>query len=149
MSGGVFKIHIVRDTPCSVASDALRMFDDEIRLCFAPCAAIEFPNDVWYQTQLRLIYRLLYLLLTCCCYLYCLIDILGLWQCCTLSMQGQCPTTRSSFPNHYIYSRICSGKSHTKEGLVKEDHDAILCSFANRARRLSVMQRPGLMTIRW
>ncbi|KAL5494266.1 hypothetical protein EMCRGX_G015563 [Ephydatia muelleri] len=29
-----------------VASDALRMFDDEIRLCFAPCAAIEVPIDV-------------------------------------------------------------------------------------------------------
>ena len=107
-------IHIVRDTPRSVASDALRMFDDEIRLCFALCAAIEFPNDVWYQTQLGLMHG-------------------GLGHCTfsrhaaatfiasltssdfgsadkkfTFSMQGQCPTARSPFPNHYMYSRIFS-----------------------------------------
>ena len=40
----------------SVASDALRMFDDEIRLCFAPCAAIEVPMTVGYHAQLGLMY---------------------------------------------------------------------------------------------
>ena len=39
-------------TPPNVASDALMMFDDEIRQYLSLCAAIEVANDVWCQAQL-------------------------------------------------------------------------------------------------
>ena len=53
MCGGFCRmVHIARVTP---PSDALRMLDDEIRQCFALCAAIEVTNDVQCQTQLDLI----------------------------------------------------------------------------------------------
>ena len=47
-------VHIARVTPPSLASDALRSFDEEVQQCFALCTAIEFPNGAWCQAQLGL-----------------------------------------------------------------------------------------------
>ncbi|KAL5477904.1 hypothetical protein EMCRGX_G024759 [Ephydatia muelleri] len=42
---------ISRVTPPSLASDALRSFDEEVQQCFALCTAIEVPNGAWCQAQ--------------------------------------------------------------------------------------------------
>eukprot|EP00731_Ephydatia_muelleri_P016621 Em0009g1045a len=47
-------VHIARVTPPSLASDALRSFDEEVQQCFALCTAIEVPNGAWCQAQLGL-----------------------------------------------------------------------------------------------
>eukprot|EP00731_Ephydatia_muelleri_P022813 Em0015g396a len=47
-------VHIARVTPPSLASDALRSFDEEVQQCFALCTAIEVPNEAWCQAQLGL-----------------------------------------------------------------------------------------------
>ena len=47
-------VHIARVTPPSLASDALKYFDEEVKHCFALCSAIEVPNDAWCLAQLRL-----------------------------------------------------------------------------------------------
>ena len=44
-------VHIARVTPPSLASDALRSFDEEVQQCFALCTAIEVPNGAWCQAQ--------------------------------------------------------------------------------------------------
>ena len=45
-------IHIARVTPPSLASDALRSFDEEVKQCFAMCSAINVTNDAWSEPQL-------------------------------------------------------------------------------------------------
>eukprot|EP00731_Ephydatia_muelleri_P026462 Em0018g562a len=47
-------VHIARVTPPSLASDALRSFDEEVQQCFALCTTIEVPNGAWRQAQLGL-----------------------------------------------------------------------------------------------
>ena len=47
-------VHIARATPPSLASDALRSFDEEVQQCFALCTAIEVPNGAWCQARLGL-----------------------------------------------------------------------------------------------
>ena len=47
-------VHIARVTPPSLASDALRSFDEEVQWCFALCTVIEVPNGAWCQAQLGL-----------------------------------------------------------------------------------------------
>ena len=47
-------VHIARVTPTSLASDALRSFDEEVQQSFALCTAIEVPNGAWCQAQLGL-----------------------------------------------------------------------------------------------
>ena len=45
-------VHIARVTPSSLASDALRSFNEEVKQCFAMCSAINVTNDAWSQAQL-------------------------------------------------------------------------------------------------
>ena len=44
-------IHLARNIPPSLAGDALSLFDDEVRQCFAECTAVDFT---WQQAQLSL-----------------------------------------------------------------------------------------------
>ena len=45
-------VHIARATPPSLASDALRSFDEEVKQCFTMCSAINVTNDARSQAQL-------------------------------------------------------------------------------------------------
>ena len=47
-------VHIARVTPPSLATDALRSFDEEVKQCFVMCSAINVTNDAWSQAQLGL-----------------------------------------------------------------------------------------------
>ena len=47
-------VHIARVTPPSLATDALRSFDEEVKHCFVMCSAINVTNDAWSQAQLGL-----------------------------------------------------------------------------------------------
>ena len=47
-------VHIARVTPPSLASDALRSFDEEVQQCNALCTAIEVPNGALCQALLGL-----------------------------------------------------------------------------------------------
>ena len=47
-------VHIARVTPPSLAIDALRYFDEEVKQCFVMCSAINVTNDAWSQAQLGL-----------------------------------------------------------------------------------------------
>ena len=49
-------IHLARAIPPSLAGDALRLFDDEVRqcFCFAECTAVDTPDFMWQQAQLSL-----------------------------------------------------------------------------------------------
>ena len=53
--GGFFRlIHLARTIPPSLAGDALSLFDDEVRQCFAECTAVDTPDFTWKQAQLSL-----------------------------------------------------------------------------------------------
>ena len=55
MCGSFFRmVHIARVTPPSLATDALRSFDEEIKQCFVMCSAINVTSDAWSQAQLGL-----------------------------------------------------------------------------------------------
>ena len=47
-------VHIARVSPPSLATDALRSFDEEVKHCFVMCSAINVTNDAWSQAQLGL-----------------------------------------------------------------------------------------------
>ena len=43
-----------RTIPPSLAVDALSLFDNEVRQCFADCTAVDIPDPAWQQAQLSL-----------------------------------------------------------------------------------------------
>ena len=45
---------MTRTIPPSLAVDALSLFDNEVRQCFAECTAVNTPDLVWQQAQLSL-----------------------------------------------------------------------------------------------
>ena len=45
-------VHLTRATPPSLCADSLQSFDEEIRLCFASCLAVDVPDSHWQQAQL-------------------------------------------------------------------------------------------------
>ena len=45
-------IHLARTIPPSLAVDALSLFDDEVRQCFAECTAVDTPEFAWQQDNL-------------------------------------------------------------------------------------------------
>ena len=47
-------VHIARVTPPSLVSDALEVFDEEVRNCFMLSTAIEISQAAWSQAQLSL-----------------------------------------------------------------------------------------------
>ncbi|KAL5475527.1 hypothetical protein EMCRGX_G025354 [Ephydatia muelleri] len=47
-------IHLTRTIPPSLAGDALSLYDDEVRQCFAECTAVDTPDPAWQQAQLSL-----------------------------------------------------------------------------------------------
>ena len=53
MCGGYCKfVHLVRTTPTSLCSDSLKLFNEEVRHCFASCLAADVPDTQWHQAQL-------------------------------------------------------------------------------------------------
>ena len=46
-------IHLARTTP-NLVSDALSLFDDDVRQCFTQCLAVETQDVAWNQAQLSL-----------------------------------------------------------------------------------------------
>ena len=53
MCGGYCKFfHLARTTPTSLCSDSLKLFDEEVRHCFASCLAVDVPDTQWHQAQL-------------------------------------------------------------------------------------------------
>ena len=49
-------IHLARTTPPNLVSDALSLFDDDVRQCFTRCLAVETQDVAWNQAQLSLSY---------------------------------------------------------------------------------------------
>ena len=47
-------IHLARATPPSLVSEALQLFDVEVRQCFAQSIAVEVTDRAWQQAQLNL-----------------------------------------------------------------------------------------------
>ena len=47
-------IHLARATPPSLVSEALELFDVEVRQCFAQSIAVEVTDRAWQQAQLNL-----------------------------------------------------------------------------------------------
>eukprot|EP00731_Ephydatia_muelleri_P000771 Em0001g771a len=47
-------IHLARATPPSLVSEALQLFDAEVRQCFAQSIAVEVTDRAWQQAQLNL-----------------------------------------------------------------------------------------------
>ncbi|KAL5479547.1 hypothetical protein EMCRGX_G023080 [Ephydatia muelleri] len=53
MCGGYCKlVHLARTTPTNLCEDSLKFFDEEVRLCFSSCVAIDVPDPQWQQAQL-------------------------------------------------------------------------------------------------
>ena len=53
MCGGYCKlVHLARTTPTILCEDSLKFFDEEVRLCFSSCVAIDVPDPQWQQAQL-------------------------------------------------------------------------------------------------
>ena len=53
MCGGYCKlVHLARATPPSHCADYLKLFDEEVRLCFISCIAVDVPDPNWQQAQL-------------------------------------------------------------------------------------------------
>ena len=53
MCGGYCKlVHLARTTPANLCEDSLKFFDEEVRLCFSSCVAIDVPDTQWQQAQL-------------------------------------------------------------------------------------------------
>ena len=53
MCGGYCKlVHLTRTTPTNLCEDSLKFFDEEVRLCFSSCVAIDVPDTQWQQAQL-------------------------------------------------------------------------------------------------
>ena len=47
-------IHLARATPPSLVSEALQLFDIEVRQCFMQSIAVEATDCAWQQAQLNL-----------------------------------------------------------------------------------------------
>jgi len=45
-------VHFARTTPTNLCADPLRLFDEEVRLCFSSCLAVDVPDVQWQQAQL-------------------------------------------------------------------------------------------------
>ena len=45
-------VHLTRATPPSLCADSLKSFDEDIRLCFTSCLAVDVPDSYWQQAQL-------------------------------------------------------------------------------------------------
>eukprot|EP00731_Ephydatia_muelleri_P023351 Em0015g934a len=45
-------VHLARATPPSHCADYLKLFDEEVRLCFTSCIAVDVPDLSWQQAQL-------------------------------------------------------------------------------------------------
>ena len=45
-------LHLARATPPSHCADYLKLFDEEVRLCFTSCIAVDVPDPNWKQAQL-------------------------------------------------------------------------------------------------
>ena len=45
-------VHLARATPPSHCADYLKLFDEEVRLCFTSCIAVDVPDPNWQQAQL-------------------------------------------------------------------------------------------------
>ncbi|KAL5475886.1 hypothetical protein EMCRGX_G025763 [Ephydatia muelleri] len=45
-------VHLARATPPSHCADYLKLFDEEVRLCFTSCIAVDVPDPSWQQAQL-------------------------------------------------------------------------------------------------
>ena len=45
-------VHLTRATPPSLCEDSLKFFDDDMRLCFTSCLAVDVPDAQWQQAQL-------------------------------------------------------------------------------------------------
>ena len=53
MCGSYCKLeHLARATPPSHCADYLKLFDEEVRLCFTSCIAVDIPDPNWQQAQL-------------------------------------------------------------------------------------------------
>ena len=53
MCGGYCKlVHFARTTSTNLCNDSLKFFDEEVRLCFSSCVAIDVPDPQWQQAQL-------------------------------------------------------------------------------------------------
>ncbi|KAL5483840.1 hypothetical protein EMCRGX_G020256 [Ephydatia muelleri] len=53
MCGGYCKlVHLARTTPTNLCENFLKFFDEEVRLCFSSCVAIDVPDTQWQQAQL-------------------------------------------------------------------------------------------------
>ena len=53
MCGSCCKLeHLARATPPSHSADYLKLFDEEVRLCFTSCIAVDVPDPNWQQVQL-------------------------------------------------------------------------------------------------
>ena len=53
MCGGYCKlVHLARATPPSHCADYLKLIDEEVRLCFTSCIAVDVPDPNWQQAQL-------------------------------------------------------------------------------------------------
>ena len=46
-------VHLARATPPSHCADYLKLSDEEVRLCFTSCIAVDVPDPNWQQAQLR------------------------------------------------------------------------------------------------
>ncbi|KAL5509138.1 hypothetical protein EMCRGX_G004448 [Ephydatia muelleri] len=44
-------VHLARATPPSHCADYLKLFDEEVRLCFTTCIAVDVPDLSWQQAQ--------------------------------------------------------------------------------------------------
>ena len=45
-------VHLTRATPPSLCAESLKSFDEDIRLCFTSCLAVDVPDSHWQQAQL-------------------------------------------------------------------------------------------------
>ena len=45
-------VHLARVTPPSLCAEYLKLFDEEVRLCFTSCIAMDVPDSSWQQAQL-------------------------------------------------------------------------------------------------
>ena len=45
-------VHLARTTPTNLCEDSLKFFDEEVRLCFSSCVAIDVSDPQWQQAQL-------------------------------------------------------------------------------------------------
>ena len=45
-------VHLARVTRPSLCAEYLKLFDEEVRLCFTSCIAMDVPDSSWQQAQL-------------------------------------------------------------------------------------------------